>query len=219
MVDMHMTLRGRQRLTDREGKMLVAYQDTKKIWTIGEAPSMFFRALTCRPSWCISRTRWRLHALPFGPALFSWLFRSQILYCGVSRQDGSADLTHEIFGACRQHFPDVFPQTNARDYNREGCRRNGECAPRQEMDHWLEHRLRGEPLGHFLGQRLDAHNQMKLPPFPSKASTPPGYGHRSWAKSAQLALSALFYRIQSDLGAVSFPYSMCVHANCPEGSF
>lgn len=31
----HMTLRGRQRLTDREGKRLVAYRDSKGIWTIG----------------------------------------------------------------------------------------------------------------------------------------------------------------------------------------
>jgi lysozyme len=32
---MHMTPRGRQRLTDREGKRLNAYRDTKGIWTIG----------------------------------------------------------------------------------------------------------------------------------------------------------------------------------------
>jgi lysozyme len=32
---MHMTLRGRQRLTDREGKRLKAYRDTQGIWTIG----------------------------------------------------------------------------------------------------------------------------------------------------------------------------------------
>lgn len=31
----HMTLRGRQRLTDREGKRLVAYLDSRRIWTIG----------------------------------------------------------------------------------------------------------------------------------------------------------------------------------------
>lgn len=32
---MKMTLRGRQRLTDREGKRLTAYLDTQKVWTIG----------------------------------------------------------------------------------------------------------------------------------------------------------------------------------------
>ena len=32
---MPMTARGRQRLTDREGKRLKAYKDTKGIWTIG----------------------------------------------------------------------------------------------------------------------------------------------------------------------------------------
>lgn len=31
----HMTPRGRQRLTDREGKRLVAYRDSRGIWTIG----------------------------------------------------------------------------------------------------------------------------------------------------------------------------------------
>lgn len=35
MTDMHMTPRGRQRLTDREGKRLTAYRDSKGIWTIG----------------------------------------------------------------------------------------------------------------------------------------------------------------------------------------
>lgn len=32
---MKMSLRGRQRLTDREGKRLVAYRDTVGVWTIG----------------------------------------------------------------------------------------------------------------------------------------------------------------------------------------
>lgn len=32
---MQMTLRGRQRLTDREGKRLTAYLDSEGIWTIG----------------------------------------------------------------------------------------------------------------------------------------------------------------------------------------
>lgn len=32
---MKMSLRGRQRLTDREGKRLTAYLDTQKVWTIG----------------------------------------------------------------------------------------------------------------------------------------------------------------------------------------
>src|SRR4051812_32598192 len=32
---MHMTLRGRQRLTDREGKRLTAYRDSVGVWTIG----------------------------------------------------------------------------------------------------------------------------------------------------------------------------------------
>ena len=35
MADYKMTPRGRQRLTDREGKRLKAYRDSKGIWTIG----------------------------------------------------------------------------------------------------------------------------------------------------------------------------------------
>lgn len=35
MTGYRMTLRGRQRLTDREGKRLVAYRDTVGVWTIG----------------------------------------------------------------------------------------------------------------------------------------------------------------------------------------
>lgn len=35
MRNYHMTPRGRQRLTDREGKRLVAYTDSKGIWTVG----------------------------------------------------------------------------------------------------------------------------------------------------------------------------------------